>query len=104
MRAQPGNGGLDHLLESLRVPLVTVASSSVAASADKEAITIVLKTKECGAIGFQVTIGSCAALRCQIAIAEILLHQKPRKPNPIGEGERRRTRDRRRRVHNDAKK
>jgi hypothetical protein len=57
----------------LFVPTVTVSSSSVAASPDGKMVAIVLRTKESGPLGFIVTRESCAALRCQIAIAETLL-------------------------------
>jgi hypothetical protein len=64
---------------ALRAPLVIVASSSVATSADGGAIALVLQTKESGPIAFRVTIESCAVLRCQIAIAEAALRKQSKK-------------------------
>ena len=54
-----------------------MSSSSVATSADKGIVALVLKTEEAGPVAFQVTVEACAVLRCQIAIAETLLN--PRK-------------------------
>jgi hypothetical protein len=63
-------------IEAQQVPLITVASSSVATSEDKSAVALVLKTAEAGPVAFQVTMEVCAVLRCQIAIAETLLNPK----------------------------
>ncbi len=76
MGAQRKKGRPEHPTGALRAALVTVANSSVATSTDSGAVALVLDTKESGPIGFQVTIESCAVLRCQIAIAEALLRKK----------------------------
>ena len=67
----PGDDGEDREL----VPTVTVMSSAVARSLDGP-VAIVLRTKEAGALGIQMTEESCAVLKCQIAIAETMLHPK----------------------------
>ena len=79
MQAQRGKDGVGRLAGALRAPLVTVAKSSVATSADNGAVALVLDTTESGPIGFQVTIELCAVLRCQLAIAEVALRKQPRK-------------------------
>jgi hypothetical protein len=61
-----------------QIPLMTVMSSSVATSADRGKVALVLRTEEAGPIGFQVTIEACAVLRCQIAIAEASLRNTKR--------------------------
>ena len=74
-RAKIAPGGA---VEARQVPLMTVMSSSVATSADRDMVALVLKTVEAGPIGFQVTIETCAMLRCQIAIAEASLRKTKR--------------------------
>jgi hypothetical protein len=64
--------------EAQPIPLLTVMSSCVATSSDEAAVALVLRTEEAGRVGFQLTIETCAVLRCQIAIAEAVLRQKPR--------------------------
>jgi hypothetical protein len=62
--------------ETRRTRILTVTGSSTAGAADGQ-VAIVLETKENGAIGFLVTLDSCAGLRRDIAAAEEFLRQKP---------------------------
>jgi hypothetical protein len=62
--------------EAQPISVLTVGSSSVATLADKSLVALVLKTEEAGLIALPVTIEVCSVLRCQLAIAEILLNPK----------------------------
>lgn len=64
--------------ETKPVRTVTVIGSSVAQS-PAGVVAIVLDTRESGPIGFAVTLEACAALRREIAVAEVALRQKPGK-------------------------
>jgi hypothetical protein len=67
---------LGHKGETQQLRTVTVIGSSAAGSPDG-VVAIVLETRESGAIAFEVTLASCAALRRDLAAAEALLRQTP---------------------------